>query len=607
MAGAAWGTVAQVGSEMGAFGGSLANSLTDIYGYKTQGARYRYGQKGTSKTKAGLISGAYTDLSKELESPEERVKGGNFDFLNTMGIISSSLGLSSSSITQAMNQPSAVPTQRPPNTKSGLLDASGNVNSPSYIGNLPQGLSSSPLDNPSLVSGLKPQLPTNAFAINEGTPDDLKIGGGTSLQGGGKNKGGAVPVEAEGGEWEVSFDKDYTVKSINPVVGAKHEQGGVDLQLPKNHAILNKEQYTRLQNGESLKAILDSVPSVKEAGKAQDGVDNTLASDKQLDFLERDRAAHVKAQSLMNDRWLKSFQTGRQPIPARVMGGEIGTSLVQPLYVPLQHPQYLPPPTADEQTTKGQDISIGLKPNTPKEADFEDSGSTAKGDWKNFNMGDILPTKEPSPIEVDWSRPAEKTTGTPAMGSGFKFGYPEKATLANALQNVVAMLQPRAKGINISSPPTQTPTMVSAHPQNPKATLDEIGKQFKVGLAQLQQTGQSHLIPSLIRSSMDATSKVGEQYAGLNLGAEAQTQAENARVSNQMSMQRTGIDADTIYKNATMELETLKMQGLQDSQRYAALQSLIGGVAQYDKLKQDEQMRNAVYARMLTSMYSTPT
>ena len=608
-----------------------ADYMLNKYGYKTQGARYKYGQRGTSRTKAGLISGAYTDLSKELETPEMQVKSKDFGTLNTLDtIVSMGSALvqgSAGAMRSNLQQPATKPTPKPAN-QLGMFDTGGNMKPMLYpeLGNQ-MGTKdfSTPLDNPSLISGLKPNVPSDAtFSMNEDTPDDLTpSGGGLSLQGGGKNKGGAVPVEAEGGEWEVAFDKAYNIKNIIPVVGAKHEQGGVDLKLPKNHAILNKMQYTRLQQGESLKSILDSVPSVKEVGKAQTGADNPPDDEGNVYA----RTPEWKLIKGIGD-WMGSFGNTPPDLPemSKYGKGKMGGLPLKP-----ENKEGRPATTSKESEPFISDnplvmgvgagskigaswISGGVNPNFKAGLNdislihrSTDEGGISKveplGIPKTVDGG--IPNPEESLLNV--KSQYDVYPGSVGTRNKFQFGYPEKATLANALQNLVAMLQPRAKGVTVGSPPSQTPTMVSSHPQNPKATLDEIGKQFKAGLAQLQQTGQTHLIPSLIRSSMDATSKVGEQYAANNIQAEVQSQAENARTSNQMSMQRTGIDADTIWKNATMELETLKMQGQQDSERYRAVQSLIGSAAGYDRLKQEEQMRNAVYARLMVEQYSRPT
>ena len=110
------------------------------------------------------------------------------------------------------------------------------------------------------------------------------------------------------------------------------------------------------------------------------------------------------------------------------------------------------------------------------------------------------------------------------------------------------------------------------------------------------------MIPSLISSSIEATNKIGEQYAQINSAAESASQAENARSSNQFSLAQASLDSDTVKENARMELEKLKMQGLQDTARFQALQAILAEPAAYDKMKSDQKIRDAAYDQMMADM-----
>jgi len=134
----------------------------------------------------------------------------------------------------------------------------------------------------SLINEPNTGLGMKAKSIALETKPEDKLNYGFSLMGndtaqlkqGGKNPKQATPVEAEGGEVEVTWDDGYNITNTKPIVGPSHAEGGVDVKLPKNHAILNKEQQGRLKGGEGLKSILDSLPNVNNAEKAQAGVED---------------------------------------------------------------------------------------------------------------------------------------------------------------------------------------------------------------------------------------------------------------------------------------------------------------------------------------------
>lgn len=94
------------------------------------------------------------------------------------------------------------------------------------------------------------------------------------LRKGGKNSGSSQAIEAEGGEIDVEFNDDYEVVKSTPILGASHERGGVDRILPPNHAILNKSQQARLNAGEPLYNIVQTLPDVNDNETARPGAAN---------------------------------------------------------------------------------------------------------------------------------------------------------------------------------------------------------------------------------------------------------------------------------------------------------------------------------------------
>jgi hypothetical protein len=175
--------------------------------------------------------------------------------------------------------------------------------------------------------------------------------------------------------------------------------------------------------------------------------------------------------------------------------------------------------------------------------------------------------------------------------------------VGDVFANLLALTQPRPKGVTVGNTIVGQPSFVTPRFMNPKATLDEVGKQINTGVAALTKAGKADMIPNLISAGIEASNKVGEQFANVNMQSETVALSENARASNQGTLTQAGISQDTSTRNAMLELERLKVSGAQDSERYRALSNLIYGVSDYQKMKDDEIMRNAVRARLMTSLY----
>jgi len=152
-----------------------------------------------------------------------------------------------------------------------------------------------------------------------------------------------------------------------------------------------------------------------------------------------------------------------------------------------------------------------------------------------------------------------------------------------------------------------SPTLTTPRPVNNQNALNEVTKNINAGISRLTQTGRSDMIPSLISAGLESVNKIGEGTAQVNAQLESQSQGENARSSNQFSLAQASLDSDTIKENARFELETLRMRGAQDSERGKALQAIIGEGATYDKMRSDQKIRDAAYARLMTDLYSRKT
>ena len=717
-----------------------SQTMLDRYGYKDQPGKQSYSLIGTSRTRAGSTTGAYTDLSKFTSEPAHKVKSKDFGLLNTLNTIvgmgSALVSGSASSLQGSMNtsktatDPKSAPEPDANHTygkgnlpflntnkltdygkSKGLSDLSetGKSMSSPYVdtpqsgfdkmsgvgtGIIPTGLLNTNADindkysvNPTMQSGGKntdlwntnkvayvdsvlnahknldwvkrlyePNTPdmqvpgkqyrsthlmadngegyvyptiirgedgklkylgdkaedyarkTNTgiqlpkeqgtwFARSKDNTSGYKMGTGVlkQLQGGGKNQKGAVPVEAEGGEVDVHFNNNYDIIDIKPIVGASHEKGGVDVKLPKDHAILNKEQIGRLKGGESLKSIISSLPDVKNIGKARPGAVSDNPDD--------DVPTWKKWQSILGGQVMtappaepqKTIDVGYAPDDKRNTGYQV-----------------LPYPPNEEYE---QSLLSGTK---PKEATWDDFITPKDQTGKNV----VETGLDMSPIDLNdkWSlgrqnaalanMPGDKPS---LVNTGFKlpddtppkwkFGYPEEKAIGDVFANMLALFQPKPQGVTIPSTHVGTPAMVTPRFMNPKATLAEVGKQINTGVKVLTQSGRSDMVPSLIASGISAANDVGEKFAQINSQADTAALAENAKSSNQFSLTQSGIDSDNASRNAMLELERLKISGAQDTERYRALSNLMYGISDYDKMKQDQQLRDAVRQKLMVDMF----
>ena len=276
--GAAFVTMAQGGQDLWQ---ANADSTLNRYGYKTQPAKYKYNMVGTGKNKAGGVSGEYTDLQKAIQAPEQKVKSKDFKLLNTLDTVvsigSALVSGSAGSIKDQLNKPKPDDKSTPSDSLMG-----NNLNTDPSLGNVGEQMGSDKSLNMAGVSPIQPKSTFTPLAVNAPqkvdnpfpmdnsllsdlspkTPKEADFGDNV-MKSGGKNPKQATPVEAEGGEIEVTWDDNYNITNTKPIVGPSHASGGVDLKLPKNHAILNKEQQGRLQKGESLKSILEQNESIK--------------------------------------------------------------------------------------------------------------------------------------------------------------------------------------------------------------------------------------------------------------------------------------------------------------------------------------------------------
>ena len=641
--------------------------LLNKYGYKQQPGKSSYSLIGNSRTRAGSTTGAYTDLSKFTSEPSKYVKSKDWGLLNTMNTISD-IGValtsgSASALEQGLNTDKTKTTPKTaPEPQSLMSDNTlpfqqkvddqkiATVTPNASLADVGKQMSTNMVSTPdsqnpsqfdSLIMGtgktsITPFIKDNTPTQKPTTFDSL-LGGNTAMNNnlfdtkpqmdtGGKNKKSAVPVEAEGGEMKIQFDDNYNIISKTPIVGASHEKGGVDVKLPKNHAILNSEQIKRLNSGEPLKSILSSLPDVNGATKAWDGTDN---DPKKKKYDPNDLSSWGAGASLLNTdtttdepyNWKQykfaSRTTFPTPTPPVV-------TTQDKLTEEMNRWGYGTRPTTGQQLPNPWDeISLentisGNKPTTPGSAGFAETTIPKDQTGKNLidtglDMSPIslegmtegqkrsalnnIPGQKPSLMDTGFKPPDNTDPNTP------KFGYPEKKALGDVFSNLLALTQPRPKGVTIPITNVGSPSFVTPRFLNPKATLNEVGKQINTGIKTLQQAGKADAIPSLISAGIESTSKIGESFAQINSQADTVAMGENAKASNQFSLTQSGINADVSSRNAMLELERLKAEGLQDTERYRALSNLMYGPADLQRLQDDEKMRSAVRARLLTQMY----
>ena len=645
-------------------GASLANSgagwMLEKYGWSDQAPKYRYGLTGTSKQKGGLVSGAYTDVEKQIMEPGGRKKSKDHDFLETMKWVSdigNAITSGSSSSMEAgfkkeeekNNAVRAGKSMANAQQDMGLINPQGQINdsildpthTPMGNGNLAssQDLGTTGFDKllgqkipnasmpsdqitPSQIDNLTPnteQTPGfdklmggSSSLINPFVPQDNIPQAGLTLESGGKNKGKAVPIEAEGGEYQVSWDDDYQINDIHPISGPSHSKGGVDLKLGKNKAILNKEQYAALQAGTPLKDILSSLPNVNNVTTAQKGVKRKPDPiDKVFDWIGN--------ASDKSSEWLLKSASGEPDSPKPIMVGpnqsydsKTGrkTSLIQPhqfdyeaaskkgieeLKYAAAHPYEQP------EDTQVDNSPINPVPESERPAfgNYEDYKSTMFGEGypdaplpeKGFGLIDAY-----NSWQSGTGGSSSTKTPPPEKPPRWQWGASENAAVANAGANLITMLQPRPKPVRVGIAPTPEPVMVTPRAVNPKSTFNEINKQLVTEMDRLTQTGHPEQIPALVASSLDATNKVGEQFAQINQQGENQAFAANAASSNQLNAQGQQVAQDAIKQNAILELERLKVEGSQDTERMKALQNLIYGPVAYDREKYNRAMQDATLA-----------
>ena len=465
-----------------------------------------------------------------------------------------------------------------------------------------------------------PALSSNQFTV----PKEANINWDTEaiMASGGKNKSSAVPVEAEGGEVKVKFDDNYNILSQEPIIGASHAEGGVDTKLPKNHAILNKAQLARLNSGESLKSIIESLPDVKNVEKAQNSaVNHKDPKDLLFGYTPPDNTTTPQTTPPDWKLWENISNAYVSPIPYQNMGDD--ESSVDRLSKEMQRWGYGHKPnesqglpSAQDQTdleqslinnkfvpnAKNPDFSVTQKPEEPKGEtiptglDMSPISLEPMKEWEKNAALNNMPGGKPSLVDSGF-KPTDKTIPPP------KFGYPEEKAIGDAFANILALTQPKPTGVTVQPTHVGTPSMVTPRFMNPKATLESVGKQINAGVRSLVQTGRSDMIPSLISVGVQSANEVGEKFATANLQAETQALATNAGESNRFSLTQSGIDSDNAKTNAMLELKRLEVEGAQNSERYRALSNLVYGVSDYQKSKMDQQMRDAVRARILTSQY----
>ena len=640
-----------VGTLLGAGVGAVAGG---IYGFAAGSAAdkakkklyRRSGKTAVSQNAAGSslgkVAGAYRDVSlingteldpkqvdkiNRMEQTHNTVMGVASAASSVVGGLNSAGAFEGAGMTSSVLQNGASVGGSSPAFTQNALPGSGST---SLIG----GPTSTVMDAPGTTEALSPSTPKEA-TFEEPV-----------LKNGGKNKSGSAPVEAEGGEIVVEFDNNHKIISKKPLVGPSHAQGGIDLKLPKNHAILNKDQQGRLNSGETLKSILDSIPNVNGVGKAVNGADNPPDGDEFFNphtgLVNFSALFGTSSNAHPNTERMKQLvKEGKNPFTGaptskspvnevpieKGVRGDLGTGtsdtggdfksnigLGKLKTSGIGLGKYENPAFDLSGKTKGlgtfpnwkyDENVAGFAPKTPPQATFEDTPDMALSGWDDIaKSGGLFPQKEdPQTMDPESLMNPPDLSKTTETGSKFKFGYAEKKMLGDVAANLLTILQPKPQQVRVPNTPAGTPTMVTPRYQNPKATLDEVGRQINAGVEKLTQTGRTDMIPSLIASGIEATNKVGEQYAGINAEMETKAQSENARTSNQFSLTQSAMDADVATKNATLELERLKTAGLQDTERYKALVNLIYGPVEYDDLKQKQRMKDAVYSKLMADMY----
>jgi hypothetical protein len=598
-------------SLLGAGAGMIAGNQT-----KKIGATFGYDNIGNSLTTLGRITGATSDLTKNLLQQSKAVTTAAGDTWGAIGKTLGTLGGAISASGGIINSVASAAGVDAPKQEQVVSPVSTQKMPDSSLQQLENPLKKMP----SLKAGFTftPGVTSMNKVDNPVLP--LKEGSFLSvpqLKAGGVNKGEKTAVEAEGGEALVKFDDNYNILSITPIQGPSHSGGGVDMGLKKNEAVLNRTQQEELKKGVPLKEILTSLPQVEDTSVASGGAVN---DDPPEGFWSK-VAGYLNANA----------NTGGWPW-TELKPGEVnmfGSGPPQEL-PPDPNEWYYPKSFSDleDRLQDIRDMDKKAKPpaapddsfgppllNPPGMAPVETPMFYSHDDYKKAMFGDGYPVPAPKPgqttLKDTWDMVLAGKGGgskTPTVAppvapkEKVRFGAEEATLLADNIRNLAALFQRNAQPIMAPNVKVPAPVMVTPKRTNPQPYMDENSKALRSALAMAMQHGQKVMVPSLMAGYYYGTNKIAEGITARDNESQDRALAQNAEASNRSGFVQAELDARTRDLNANLELEKSKVDAAKVNERISAAANLPLAWARYKKSAEDsryaDRMKQLIYYQM---------
>lgn len=610
-------------------GSNIANYFTETTGKKRVGPKFTYSLGGTSR-QGGLISGSYTNPVKTLlEASHDELNGfgsASNDVAGVLGMVGAGL--------QGVKGGAAGPTK----SDSGTFPLNNFKDNPAASQwNLPGSSNEKAVND--MLKGVQPETmkvdpaqmspiitPSDpaAAGLIDGVAIDLTTPtmagpGAPGLRKGGKNKIGSVEVEAEGGERKIKYDEKFNAISDDPIIGRSHEQGGKDIVLEPNTAVLNKEQYAMYKSGTPLKVILDGLKNVHEEQKAKDGMINQSSDPEPFILFDTRRAGKWAVNADIKNKFAGNKKAYYDDLRKRYNIVTTKKTNIPILKDPISLPEFkrTVEPGSDVEgmiaNKHARDFFSGrtstifpVDPpafNVPKEATFEDnqtgliSSTSGTRPFDLQRIGNNTPDKDaPTPLIVD---PID-TTGPEKKNL---FDSNNMTLAANTLANLAAAFQEKPHLQEVAAPIISEPTFVTPHNQSPDAYLKETSKQSGAYLRMLRESGRTEMIPSVANAMNEQVGKITEAVAEENVKGEVQAQSQNAAASNQIKQTNAGLISDSMKTNAALRTDYENKRQAVNNERVKGMANVIQGFGNWDKAKKDDEIKKQMMARIM-AMYS---
>jgi len=656
--------------------GTGLNAVSAYTGYDKINPSYANQLYGNSLRKSGYTSGAYTNNeSKKIRDKIVR-KNGTGETLETIGGLAQTIGGAVSvtgnilnSVGNAVVKPPKETSGYIPYSNTGVPDAVSqyvdknspmnfnvekelNTVSPSsppgvdpstqiYLGGSTRPIVNNPITTKldtefkpveigkdTLIDFTKYTAPQEATfgdtSLLQSTPSFAKKG--MKIESGAKK---IIAGEA-GKEWLVDTNTGKIIKELN--------RGAEEVVMPKDTAVLNQEQMSRLNAGEPFETVIASLPDVPSGKTASSG---TIGPDDDKHTDWRDMLMGFKHIYDWVPNATKSTATGTKQIIN--MGKTIFPTrdttpvfdLSQPKNTKSVYPTH---DTVMDRATDIRDMNTRVPeknmgdPFTPEvtgetETPFgpplfkSDSVYNDYEDYKTAMFGNGYPTVAKSPkgtsLSDTWDMVKEgkgggsklKTTTTKKYEdkTKFKWGSEESVLAANLLGNLGTLSQKSPEKISTTPVRASDVTMITPKQLNAEPYLSDLGRQSKSLLDFYMQTGQTDKVPSLVAGIGNARDKIMESLTSRNAGMQEQALATNASADNQKKLTQAGLDQRTSEQQTALDVERSKIKAAQNAERWKTISNNLLAWGQYSETRKnrpyEEQMRDLVLANLKMKAY----